>query len=147
MFERILVVCTGNICRSPLAATLTFTRGLIEKRARPVPKSGRCRLEGHAPKKTVSRIAAEHGISLAGSHCATPVNIDATRQAELILAMEQRHVDAPSSPLTQRWHVAKTFLLGHWSSRNAGPSASGKGRLSCAHAQIAETTGEWLARL
>ena len=92
MFERILVICTGNICRSPLAAAL-LTRGLVEKGTASVQSAGVAALTGHAAEETVSRIAAEHGISLA-DHCATQISIDATRQAELILAMEQRHIDA-----------------------------------------------------
>ena len=76
--------------------------------------AGVAALTGHAAEETVSRIAAEHGISLA-DHCATQISIDATRQAELILAMEQRHIDAVLAfDPTAR---GKTFLLGHWSSR------------------------------
>ena len=145
MFERILVICTCNICRSPLAAAL-LTRGLVEKKgSASVQSAGVAALTGHAAEETVSRIAAEHGISLA-DHCATQISIDATRQAELILAMEQRHIDAVLAfDPTAR---GKTFLLGHWSSREiADPYRQEEAAYRHAHAQIAETTGEWLARL
>ena len=60
MFERILVVCDGNICRSPtVAAMLAAARP--EKR---ISSAGLVGLEGHDMEPTAREVAAAQGLGL-----------------------------------------------------------------------------------
>lgn len=85
--KRILVVCVGNICRSPVAAQL------IQQ----VFASSEVRSAGLAPAQgkdihPLSRqIALEHGLSVP-VHSARRLTAEDCRWADIILVMEQRHL-------------------------------------------------------
>ncbi|MFT2154144.1 protein tyrosine phosphatase, partial [Klebsiella pneumoniae] len=58
MFNTILVVCTGNICRSPIGEHLL--RGLLTNKI--IDSAGTSALVGHAADSSASKIAARHGL-------------------------------------------------------------------------------------
>ncbi len=62
MFNTILVVCTGNICRSPIGEHLL--RGLLSNKI--VDSAGTNALVGHAADPSASKIASRHGLCLDG---------------------------------------------------------------------------------
>lgn len=106
MFKHILVVCDGNICRSPLAAFL-----LSETTGRAVESAGIIGLEGHDMDEVMRDLAAESGMTFP-PHVARRLNQAMCRSADLILVMEKRH---------QEWFLqhfpevtGKVMLLGHW---------------------------------
>lgn len=107
MFNSILVVCVGNICRSPTGERL-LRRGLPGKT---VHSAGLSALVGHAADDTASDVAAEHGVSLEG-HQARQLTGELCRQHDLILVMEKGHIDAVGrlAPEVR----GKTMLFGHW---------------------------------
>lgn len=89
---RILFVCTGNTCRSPLAEVLA--RREVEARGwRHVDvRSGGVRAAAGMPaSQGSSRVAAEHGLDLSG-HFSTPVDQDLLDWADLVLAMSSGHL-------------------------------------------------------
>ncbi|ROS47971.1 low molecular weight phosphatase family protein [Frigoribacterium sp. PhB24] len=81
----LLVVCTGNICRSPLAAELV-------RRATPaaVESYGTAALEGHAPPRATLDAARRLGLDLA-AHRARQLTVDAVGHAPLVLALAREH--------------------------------------------------------
>lgn len=89
MFDNILVVCVGNICRSPMGAAL-LQQALP---AKSVSSAGIGALADH-PADTMSvELLAERGIDLS-AHRARQLTPTLVRSADLILVMESGHKKA-----------------------------------------------------
>jgi protein-tyrosine phosphatase len=109
MFNSILVVCAGNICRSPTAEYL-----LIDKLADSdikVSSAGLTALVGKSAEVNASKVALSNEIDMSG-HKGRQLSSALIAENDLILVMEQRHL----SDLMGRYPQArgKTFLLGKW---------------------------------
>lgn len=87
--KRVLVVCTGNICRSPLAEA--WLQGAWGAAAQ-VESAGTGALVGHAADPFAIQVAALSGLDLS-SHRARQVDLKMLRTADLVLAMEASHRD------------------------------------------------------
>jgi protein-tyrosine-phosphatase len=89
---RVLIVCTGNICRSPMAEGLL--RKLVRESQRHgeivVESAGTHPLEGAPASPESIDTAAEHGVDLRG-HAARPITARLVGRADLILAMQPVH--------------------------------------------------------
>lgn len=90
--HRILFVCSGNTCRSPLAERLTRRevedRGLDDVEVR---SAGTFAGRG-APASSGAVLAArQHGLDLSG-HRSTPLGPDLVEWADLVLAMTNAHL-------------------------------------------------------
>ena len=111
MFEKILILCTGNICRSPLAEELIRQRALAAGKQVLVRSAGIGALAGHGADKITQQVANRHQVDLS-AHRAQQLNLKLTRWSDLILGMEKHHLDYANDldPTTR----GKTFLLGHW---------------------------------
>ncbi|MBE0376702.1 low molecular weight protein-tyrosine-phosphatase [Pseudoalteromonas prydzensis] len=109
MFDSILVVCAGNICRSPTAEYVLKSK-LAGKNIK-VSSAGLTALEGKAADATAKQIAAPHGITME-EHQGRQLTSNLVAQNSVILVMEQRHL----TDLCSRYPEArgKTFLLGKW---------------------------------
>lgn len=107
MFDRILVVCTGNICRSPVAAAMLRQR-LPHKR---IECAGLGALEGHGVDKTAGELAAEEKLNLA-EHKARQITGEMLQEADLVLVMteSQRRAIAEKHPAV----MGKVMLYGQW---------------------------------
>jgi protein-tyrosine phosphatase len=103
--ERVLVLCHGNICRSPFAEALLAARA-----PRVEVRSAGLRASGGDPADALAALCAQRrGVSLA-SHRSAAVGDDALAWADLILVMQGSHV----AELTQRWprYRERVRLLG-----------------------------------
>ncbi|HXF73528.1 MAG TPA: low molecular weight protein arginine phosphatase [Actinomycetota bacterium] len=91
----ILVVCTGNICRSPMAAG--FLRRALERRfgaaAPEVRSAGTVVRAGEPASVGAVFAAAELGVDLS-AHRAVPLTPGLVRGADVILAMAAEHREA-----------------------------------------------------
>ncbi len=107
MFEKVLVVCTGNICRSPFAAHML--QKLSPERI--VDSAGTGALVGHAADATAQKVAAAYHIDLT-NHVAQQADESLCLQYDLILAMETEHLHQlrAISPLS----AGKMMLYGQW---------------------------------
>ncbi|MFN0297908.1 low molecular weight protein-tyrosine-phosphatase [Acinetobacter albensis] len=109
--KNILVVCIGNICRSPMAEYLL-------KQQYPnlhIESAGISGLTGHAADQKAMLCMQRLGIDMQ-PHIAKKLNSELIKKADLILVMsqnQQKHIE-------QTWPFAKgkTFRLGHWQSKN-----------------------------
>lgn len=118
---RILTVCTGNICRSPVAAILL-------QALRPdaeLSSAGLAAEPGRAADPMTAAAALDLGVDLSG-HRARRFSAAMGRETDLILAMAPRHCEdivriAPE--LTGR-----TFLFDHWCGATGIPDPYGKPR-------------------
>lgn len=107
MFDSILIVCTGNICRSPIGERL-LRQHLPSKK---IDSAGVGALVGHSADLSAIEIAGRHDISLAG-HLGQQFTSKLAREYDLVLVMEREHLEKVSniSPESR----GKTMLLGHW---------------------------------
>lgn len=107
MIRNVLVVCVGNICRSPLGERLLQARvpGLT------VTSAGLGALVGKPADATATRVAARHDVSLDG-HSARQFTAEIGRGADLILVMEPGHKAQVAREAPQV--SGKTMLFDHW---------------------------------
>lgn len=107
MIKSILVVCVGNICRSPLGATLIKYNTANIK----VSSAGIAALVGKSADKNIVDISAKRGLDLKG-HVAVQITRDLCLLHDLILVMEKKQIDfiTKFSPESR----GKVMLFGHW---------------------------------
>ncbi|WP_243038979.1 low molecular weight protein-tyrosine-phosphatase [Dyella sedimenti] len=89
MFKRILIVCVGNICRSPTAECL-FRHYLSGSGAR-IESAGLGALVGKPMDATALAVLRDHGVD-GSAHRARQATSGLLREADLVLAMEREHV-------------------------------------------------------
>lgn len=91
---RLLYVCTGNTCRSPLAEAITRSRALDRGLGHiEVTSAGTMAFEGSPASGGSRRIAAEQGLELDG-HSARLLTVELLDWADLVLAMAPSHLAA-----------------------------------------------------
>ena len=111
MFNKILVVCVGNICRSPSGERILQVKlpnKQIVSAGVGTAKSG---LASKPADKMAAEVALEHGYSLDG-HQAQQVTSELCRDYDLILVMEKGHIDAVTRIAPEA--RGKTMLFGQW---------------------------------
>jgi protein-tyrosine phosphatase len=91
VFDRVLVVCVGNICRSPMAEALLQSR--IASRGVLVESAGIGALVGHPADPIAVELMKERGLDIS-PHRARQLAADDGTLFDLILAMEDGHVRA-----------------------------------------------------
>ena len=110
--QTILVVCVGNICRSPMAE-------FFIKQQYPnlcIESAGISALVGHAADdKAITCMLNDYNIDM-HSHVARQLDAKLLKKADLVLVMslnQQKHIE-------QTWPFAKgkVFRLGHWQQKN-----------------------------
>lgn len=109
MFKSILVVCVGNICRSPTGEALLKSR--LEGRGIQVSSAGLGALVGKPVDATAAQVMAAAGYSLP-DHQARQLTPAMLHEADLILAMEQKHLKSIHDMAPEA--RGKTFLFGKW---------------------------------
>src|SRR5438445_1417831 len=89
--KRILLVCTGNICRSPLAAAL-LERALVERgiEGLAVASAGTGAWDGAPVSEGAYLVGLERGLDLSG-HRARLLTRELVDGADLILTMARHH--------------------------------------------------------
>ncbi|MEA1230688.1 low molecular weight phosphotyrosine protein phosphatase [Acinetobacter sp. IRS14] len=110
-FKNILVVCIGNICRSPMAEYLL-------KQQHPqlnIESAGISGLVGHQADNKAQLCMQRLGIDIQ-PHIARKLSAEHLKKADLILVMshnQQKHIE-------QTWPFAKgkIYRLGHWQNKN-----------------------------
>lgn len=107
MFERILVVCTGNICRSPVAEA--FLKQRLPKCQ--VSSAGLGALVGEPVSEFARQLAQADGLDVA-THQARQLTGAMIQQADLILVMTEGQRRAVGQQAPQA--LGKTLLLGRW---------------------------------
>jgi protein-tyrosine phosphatase len=113
MFNSILVVCAGNICRSPTGEYLLKDKLSVNPQNKKVKVSsaGLTALVGKGAEATATDIALTNNIDMS-AHKGRQLSSALIAENDLILVMEERHL----SDLLGQYPQArgKTFLLGKW---------------------------------
>ncbi|MGF1793566.1 low molecular weight phosphotyrosine protein phosphatase [Photobacterium profundum] len=146
MFNKILVVCVGNICRSPSGEYLLkqyLPNKTINSAGIATAKSG---LSGKPADKIANAVAQEHGYSLA-AHQAQQLTVELCREHDLILVMEKGHIDAVTyiAPEVR----GKTMLFGQWIDQQdiPDPYRQSKEAFDHAYTLIEQAAKKWVAKL
>ncbi len=142
MINSILVVCVGNICRSPTGERL-LKKSLPDKK---IISAGLSALEGKPADKTASEIALAHGISLDG-HIAQQITSSMCQEADLILVMERKQVDQVNqiNPAVR----GKTMLFGHWLAQQdiADPYRKSREAFEAVYGLLENSAQKWVNAL
>ena len=107
MFDSILVICTGNICRSPIAERILRKIFPTKK----IDSAGVGAMVGYPADDAASNVANIHNVSLQG-HKAQQFTSNLASHYDLILVMEKKHIEDVSRIAPEA--RGKTMLLGQW---------------------------------
>lgn len=139
--NNILVVCIGNICRSPLAQAMLAH----ELPGKNVWSAGLDALVGYPADPTSVELATEQGLDLS-EHRAQQISSVMCQQAELILVMEQSH----KAELERRYPTARgrVFRLGEPGGYDiADPYRQGREAFESARQYITRGVQDWSPRI
>ena len=140
-FQNILVVCIGNICRSPMAEAL-LKQSCPDKH---VYSAGIEGLIGHSADQHAVDCMHQLGIDIS-SHVAQRLDSNMLIKADLVLVMTTHQVKV----IEERWGFAKgkVFRLCHWSDKNiADPYRKGMSEFMLAKELVEEGVRDWSLRL
>lgn len=109
MFDSVLVVCAGNICRSPTAEYVLKQK--LEGKNIKVSSAGLTALEGKPADATAKQIAQANGVNM-DAHQGQQLTSTLVAQNSVILVMEERHLNDVHARYPEA--RGKTFLLAKW---------------------------------
>ena len=115
--KTILLVCTGNLCRSPMAVGLLrdkLAREGLEDEIR-VLSAGTWAVEGAPASLYAVQVMARRGIDIR-AHRARPLTEELVDQADLILVMERNHAEAIAQAFPA--YASKVHLLSEMSGQS-----------------------------
>lgn len=143
-FKRILVVCVGNICRSPTAEHLL--REALGDCGATVSSAGLGALVGQPIEPTALAVLERHGHAPA-PHQARQLDDALLADADLVLVMEKGHLQEIGRRAPQA--RGKTFLLGKWRGDAEIPDPYRKGEAAFERAfdLIDDCVKTWAARI
>ena len=139
--QRILTLCIGNICRSPLAH-VALAQALPGKE---VVSAGLRALVGRPADAMSMQIASENGLDLSG-HRAQQVAPWMCQRADVIFVMESMH----KQMLEQQYPTVrgKVYRLGHFSDFDiADPYQQPRAAFDTAWLGIQQGVEQWVTRL
>jgi len=142
VFDRILVVCVGNICRSPTAEFL-LKAALPGKQ---ISSAGLGALVGHDMDAKARRAAEAQSLNCA-PHQARQLTRELCHAADLILVMENRHREGVAQLCPEA--RGKVFLLaqGLVPSDIADPYRKSDAVFAQTYEQLQQACAAWVQRL
>lgn len=121
--RRILVVCLGNVCRSPMVEFVLRER--LADRGVTVESAGIGAFDGDPIDPYALAVLRQHRIDASG-HTARRLDKSMIDQADLVLVMEAAHLDFIRRQIPSA--AGKMFLLGRWLDGSDVPDPFGQSR-------------------
>jgi protein-tyrosine phosphatase len=139
--QNVLVVCLGNICRSPMAEGL-LAAALPDAQ---VSSAGLEALVGNKADPLACELMDERGISLA-SHRARQISLDLCQRADLILVMD--HEQRRTVEERYLFAAGKVFRLCEFSDKDVpDPYRAGRTAFNQSLSLIEDGAQEWVKRI
>lgn len=144
MFNNILIICVGNVCRSPVAEVLLKHK--FQGTNLSISSAGIGALVGNPMDKTAHEVLRENGLECV-THRARQVDSDMLHRADLVLAMEQSHIQHLRQ-IAPEVH-GKTFLMGKWldDMEIPDPYRQSKPAFEHVHSLLTQSVESWLPYL
>jgi len=136
-FDNILVVCVGNICRSPMAEALLKQRYPNKN----INSAGVGALVGHPADPAALEIMNDQQLDVT-NHVAKQIDESLAKKADIIFTMS----DGQTKWIEERWPFCrgKTFKLGHWKDKDiADPYKHEKSAFHTAYQDIVDSLEQW----
>ena len=144
MIRHILVVCVGNICRSPMAEAL-LKDALSEHQDITVESAGLGALVDHPASEHAVSLMEERGLDIS-QHRARQITPDMVHEADLVLVMEAGHKRAID--MNEPAARAKIYRLGEWQGRDIkDPYRQPREAFEAALTDIEEGVADWARRI
>ena len=144
MFNKILIVCVGNICRSPMAEALLMKK--LEHHSNiKIESAGIGALVGHEADSIAQSLMQAKGVDIS-EHRARQLNSNLLGEFDLVLVMENGHMDAihQMSPESK----GKVHLLGKWNDFEIpDPYKQGRREFEVALELINRGVDEWVENI
>jgi protein-tyrosine phosphatase len=145
MFNRILIVCIGNICRSPMAEALLASRLADSHLEVKVDSAGLGALVGHSADPIAQELMQERGIDISG-HRARQLTPEMSGQYDLILTMEESQIYDVLTADPSAW--GKVHCLGKWDDfAIPDPYQQSRGFFELALTLIDQGVTDWASRI
>ena len=126
MVDRVLIVCVGNICRSPMAEVML--RHQLPSGSKVVVESaGLAAMVGSPIDPLAESVLADHGLT-GESHLARQIDGTLVQSADIIFTMDKRQRSALLA--LAPWARNKVVLLGKWQGDIAVPDPYRKQRIA-----------------
>ena len=140
-FDNILVVCVGNICRSPIAEALLKE----QYPSKHIDSAGLGALVGNPVDPNSQQVMNPYNIDMS-NHVAKQINEELVMVADLIFTMS----DSQTKWIEERWpHCrGKTFRIGHWIDKDiADPHRHEKAAFETAREDIMDSLVPWTDKI
>ena len=140
-FDNILVVCVGNICRSPMAEALLKQRYPHKN----IDSAGVGALVGHSADPAALEIMNEQQLDVT-NHTAKQIDESLAKKADIIFTMS----DGQTKWIEERWPFCrgKTFKLGHWQDKDiADPYKHEMSAFQTAYQDIVVSLEQWADKI
>lgn len=141
MTKAVVVVCVGNICRSPMAAILLQSRCPTLT----VSSAGVAALIGEPAEPTAVALMAERNLDL-GGHVGRQLDEAILSGNDMVLTMEEKH----SRWIVNQWPQfrGRVFRIGHWGDFDVpDPYRRGEEAFRRALDLIDRGVDDWVAKL